>query len=210
MHPRSFDGARRNYGKNPRKVDVFKYQEPLPPPTIAESPPASTVNDPKRRLFLSLASLAGLGFLTAIFIPGKADALVLGSSPTTGVVGVKDETDTRINPATEDTLQTLLTGQSVEKLTTQLAASGSVHTPASGMRIRVYSTRFSLTADLTSVGFRFTAGGTDYERYVSPKLGGLYGANNHPNFIEGGIDEPLYCSIVGAATVQINVDYLEV
>ena len=170
----------------------------------------ANVADPKRRIFLRLATMAGLGMVAAVFLPQKAEALILGSSPTTGVVGVKNDSDTRINPATEDTLLTLLNGQSVEKLTTSLTASGNVHTPASGKKIRVYSTRFSLTADLTSVGFRFTSGGTDYERYVSPKLGGLYGANNHPNFVEGGIDEPLYCSIVGTATVQINVDYLEV
>ncbi|MBU2613386.1 hypothetical protein KJ925_02940 [Patescibacteria group bacterium] len=32
----------------------------------------------------------------------------MGSSPTTGVVGVKDATNTRINPATEETLDTLV------------------------------------------------------------------------------------------------------
>ena len=33
---------------------------------------------------------------------------------------------------------------------------------------------------------------------------------NHPNYIEGGVDEVLYCFIVGTTTVQINIDYLEV
>jgi hypothetical protein len=60
------------------------------------------------------------------------------------------------------------------------------------------------------VSFRFTAGGTDYEKYVTPKSGGLYGSNNHPNYIEGGVDEVLYCNISGTTTVQINIDYLEV
>ncbi|GEM_PF-1055367 len=168
------------------------------------------VNDPKRRAFLKLAAVAGLGVVVAAFIPQKAEALILGSSPTTGVVGVKDENDVRITPATEDTLQNLLTGQSVDKITTSLSASGNVLVPSAGMRIRVYSTRFSLTADLNSVSFRFGIAGSDYERYISPKTGGLYGANNHPNFVQGGIDEPMYCVIDGTATVQINVDYLEV
>ncbi len=168
------------------------------------------VNDPNKRVFLKLAAMAGVGALVAAFFPNRAEALILGSSPTTGVVGVKDATDTRISPATEGTLQDLLTGQSVDKITTQLAASGNVLVPGAGNRIRVYSTRFSLTADLTSVGFRFTSGGTDYERYISPKAGGLYGANNHPNYVEGGVDQALYCAITGTATVQINVDYLEV
>ncbi len=41
-------------------------------------------------------------------LPKKAKALILGSSPTTGVVGVKDSTNTRINPATEETLDEVL------------------------------------------------------------------------------------------------------
>jgi hypothetical protein len=115
-----------------------------------------------------------------------------------------------INPATEESLQTLLKGQGVLKGTTTLTSSGTVKTPTSGKKLRVYATRFSLSADMTSVSFRFTSGGTDYELYVSPKTGGLYGANNHPNYVEGGINEVLYCAISGTGTVQINFDYLEV
>ncbi len=167
------------------------------------------INEERRRL-LKLAGLAGLGFMASSVLPKKADAYVLGSSPTTGVVGVKDASNARVNPATEETVSSLLTGQGVTKITTSLAASGTVHTPASGKKIRVYSTRFSLNADATSVGFRFTSGGSDYERYLSPKTGGLYGSNNHPNYVEGGVDEVLYCSLVGTTTLQINIDYLEV
>lgn len=166
--------------------------------------------DPKKRSFLKLASMAGLGAVAVSMIPKKAEAYVMGASPTSSVVGVKNASNTRVNPATEETLQALAAGQSVSKFTTSLTSSGNVLVPASGKKIRVYSTRFSLTADLTSVGFRFTSGGTDYERYVSPKTGGLYGANNHPNYVEGGVDQPVYCSISGSATVQINIDYLEV
>jgi hypothetical protein len=74
----------------------------------------------------------------------------------------------------------------------------------------VYNNRFSLSADMTSVSFRFTAGGSDYEKYLTPKAGGLYGANNQPNYVQGGVDEVLYCSISGTGTVQINLDYVEV
>ena len=194
----------------PAKLVEESKQDSLPVKVTKDSTSKTIVNDPNKRVFLKLAAMAGVGALVAAFFPNRAEALILGSSPTTGVVGVKDATDTRISPATESTLQDLLTGQSVDKITTQLAASGNVLVPGAGKKIRVYSTRFSLTADLTSVGFRFTSGGTDYERYISPKAGGLYGANNHPNYVEGGIDEVLYCAIVGTATVQINVDYLEV
>lgn len=166
--------------------------------------------DNKKRAFLKIAGIAGASLIASQLLPKKADALIMGSTPSSSVVGIKDDSNTRINPATEETLSSLLTGQGVTKLTTSLAASGTVRTPASGKKIRVYASRFSLTADATSVSFRFTAGGTDYEKYLSPKTGGLYGSNNHPNYIEGGVDEVLYCAIDGTTTVQINIDYLEV
>lgn len=166
--------------------------------------------DGSKRAFLKLASVAGLGVVAASVLPKSAEAYVMGSAPSSNVVGVKDDSNARINPATEETVASLLTGQGVTKLTTTLAASGNVRVPASGKKIRVYSTRFSLTANMTDVSFRFTSGGTDYEKYLAPKTGGLYGSNNHPNFVEGGVDEALYCVITGTGSVQINVDYLEV
>jgi len=171
---------------------------------------AQNVNDLDKRFFLKVLGGAGLGLFAASLFPKKADALIAGGAPTSNVVGIKNATNTRINPATESTLQSLLTGQGVTKLTTSVSVSGTIRTPAAGRKIRVYATRFSLTADATSVSFRFTAGGTDYEKYISPKTGGLYGSNNHPNYVEGGVDQVLYCVIVGTTTVQINVDYLEI
>ncbi len=166
--------------------------------------------DYNKRLFMKVAGVAGLGLAASTLLPKAAEAYVAGSTPTSNVVGLKDDSNTRINPATEETLTSLVTGQGVEKLSINLSVSGNVRTPSSGKKIRVYASRFSLTADATSVSFRFTAGGTDHEKYVSPKTGGLYGANNHPNYIEGGVDEVLYCVIAGTTTVQINIDYLEV
>ncbi len=174
------------------------------------SPPPQNVSDGDKRFFLKTLGLAGAGIVASQLLPSKAEALVMGSTPSSSVVGVKDSSNTRINPATDESLASLLTGQGVTKLTTSISSSGTVRTPASGKKIRVYATRFSLTADATSVSFRFTSGGTDYEKYVSPKTGGLYGSNNHPNYVEGGVDEVLYCSISGTTTVQINIDYLEV
>lgn len=170
----------------------------------------NSVSDQNKRMFLKALGIAGVGIAASQLLPKKAEALVMGSSPSSSVVGVKNSSNTRINPATEDTLSSLLSGQGVTKLSINLSASGIVRTPASGKKIRVYASRFSLTADATSVSFRFTAGGTDHEKYVSPKTGGLYGANNHPNYIEGGVDEVLYCVIAGTTTVQINIDYLEI
>lgn len=177
--------------------------------TETEAPP-TTVRDNNKRFFLKALGVAGVGVVASQLLPNKASALVMGSTPTSGVVGLKNASNVRVNPATDETLTSLLTGQGVTKLTINLSSSGTVRTPASGKKIRVYASRFSLTADATSVSFRFTSGGTDHEKYVSPKAGGLYGANNHPNYIEGGVDEVLYCAIAGTTTVQINVDYLEV
>jgi len=166
--------------------------------------------DGDKRLFLKIAGVAGLGMVASSIFPKSADAYIAGSTPTSNVVGVKNVANAKINPATEETVSALLTGQGVSKVSVNISASGIVHTPGSGKRIRIYASRFSLSSDATSISFRFTSGGTDYEKYISPKTGGLYGSNNHPNFIEGGIDEVLYCNIVGATTVQINIDYLEV
>lgn len=78
----------------------------------AEEPPAGSeevvVGDTNRRKFLKVAGIAGAGLIASQLLPKKADALILGSSPTTGVVGVKNAADTRINPATEETLSTVL------------------------------------------------------------------------------------------------------
>ncbi len=166
--------------------------------------------DANKRFFLKALGLAGVGVVASQVLPHKASALVMGSTPSSSVVGVKNASNTRINPATDETLSSLIVGNGVTKLTTSLSSSGNVRVPASGKKIRVYASRFSLTADATSVSFRFTSGGTDHEKYVSPKSGGLYGANNHPNYVEGGVDEELYCAISGTTTVQINIDYLEV
>lgn len=190
-------------------------QEAFVASEIENTPPAqseveSKDTDHSKRSFLKIAGIAGLGVVASTMLPKSAEAYVLGSTPSSSVVGVKNDANTRINPATEETVASLLTGQSVEKLSISLSASGNVLVPGSGNKIRVYASRFSLTADATSVSFRFTSGGTDHEKYVTPKTGGLYGANNHPNFVEGGVDEALYCVISGTTTVQINIDYLEI
>ena len=178
--------------------------------TTVTSSGDAVVPDQDKRFFIKALGLAGVGVVASQMLPRKAEALILGSTPSSSVVGIKDASNVKINPATEETLASLITGQGVTKLSISLSSSGNVRVPDSGKKIRVYASRFSLTADATSVSFRFTSGGTDHEKYVSPKTGGLYGSNNHPNYIEGGVDQALYCVIVGTTTVQINIDYLEV
>lgn len=196
--------------KSREKINQPKPEVVNEAPLIDSTTHEESVVDDNKRLFLKIAGVAGLGLAASALLPKGAEAYVAGSTPTSNVVGVKDASNTRINPARDETIASLVTGQNVNKLTINLSSSGTVRTPASGKKIRVYASRFSLTADATSVSFRFTSGGTDHEKYLSPKAGGLYGANNHPNYIEGGVDEVLYCSIAGTTTVQINIDYLEV
>lgn len=67
-----------------------------------------SVDDHKKRTFLKVAGVAGAGLVASQLLPHKASALVMGSSPTTGIVGVKNSSNARINPATEETLSDLL------------------------------------------------------------------------------------------------------
>lgn len=156
---------------------------------------------------------------------GLKDALGAKISPAKedgNLAGVKTNTDRIPNdPAREGgILQTISNdikatqprdvAKKILKKTITLSASGIVHTPAANKKIVLFSVKFSLSADMSAVSFRWAAGGADFEKYLSPRAGGLYGANNHPDYIEGAPDEPLYCSITGSGNVQVNIDYLEI
>ena len=87
----------------------------IPPLTTDQEQPK--VNDPGKRNFLKVAGIAGAGIIASqILSPKKASAFIMGSSPTTGVVGVKDSTNARINPATEETVSTLATEATLDEV----------------------------------------------------------------------------------------------
>ena len=67
------------------------------------------VDDQGKRTFLKALGIAGLGLVGASLIPSKANALVLGGAPATSVVGMKDSSNNRVNPATEDSLAAVKT-----------------------------------------------------------------------------------------------------
>jgi hypothetical protein len=158
--------------------------------------------DKKRRLFLKAVGVVGLSALgTTLFAP-KADALGIGGAPPSPTVNLRNRSNVKINPATEE-------GLTISKKSVALTATGIVLTPTTGKKIRIYNTKFSLSADMTSVSFKFGVAGDEFEKYLAPKTGGLYGMRNHPNFIEGSINVALYCVISGTGTVQVNIDYTE-
>ena len=67
------------------------------------------MDDHKRRLFLKSLGVIGLGALGATMFPKKTHALVMGGTPATSVVGVKDSSNVRISPAKEGQLPAALT-----------------------------------------------------------------------------------------------------
>jgi hypothetical protein len=115
-----------------------------------------------------------------------------------------NKSDIVVNPAVlEEQRKSLL------KKTVDLTATGAIHTPASGKKIRLYNIRFSLSADMTSVAYKF-GGGSNFEKYTNPKGGGLYGTNTHPDYQDGAIDEALTMTQVGTGTVTTNIVYEEI
>ncbi len=69
---------------------------------------ASHVGDFKKRDFLKVLGMTGLGLAATFLLPKKADALILGGTPTSSIVGVKNSSNVRINPATQETASLLL------------------------------------------------------------------------------------------------------
>ena len=86
------------------------------------------VKDGGKRTFLKVASIAGASAIISQLSPKKASAFIMGSSPTTGVVGVKNVANTRINPATQETVSTLATQATAATLlkTADLALTAGV------------------------------------------------------------------------------------
>ena len=61
----------------------------------------------KKRMFLKMAGIAGLGAVASFLIPKRADALVFGSAPSSNIVGVKNISNAPINPATQETVASM-------------------------------------------------------------------------------------------------------
>ena len=69
---------------------------------ITEEEVHENINDGDRRNFLKILGGASVGAAVLSMIPSKAQAYIIGSSPTAGIVGVKNSLNVGVNPATED------------------------------------------------------------------------------------------------------------
>lgn len=77
--------------------------------------------DDNRRAFLKIAGVAGLGIAASALFPKGAEAYVTGSTPTSNVVGSKDASNNRINPAKEDGNLATIAGKDFATQTTLAA-----------------------------------------------------------------------------------------
>lgn len=130
-------------------------------------------------------------------------------------VTLANKAGVEINPATNEKLDEVISEitdnapAQILKATFDLTGSGNVLTPTSGKRLKIHAIKFTLTADVTSVAFNFGVG-ANFEKFSNCKGGGLYGNNLHPNFLLGATNEALKLTLVGTATVSVNVDYQEI
>lgn len=82
--------------KSLKKKDDFMSSQ------ITEEQVQENINDGERRNFLKILGGASVGAAVLSMIPSKAQAYIIGSSPTAGIVGVKNASNVGVNPATED------------------------------------------------------------------------------------------------------------
>ncbi|MES2966641.1 MAG: hypothetical protein V4668_02550 [Patescibacteria group bacterium] len=101
---KKFDNKKRTFAPSRLRVDGIFRKEKF----IREGIKTEERFDNKKRTFLKVAGVAGLGLAATTLLPKAASAYVAGSTPTSNVVGLKDDTNTRINPATEETVASLL------------------------------------------------------------------------------------------------------
>ena len=85
-----------------RRTRLFMATETVPEPeAVAVDVPEDAEEENGKRSFLKLAGIAGAGVAASMLLPSKAEALVFGSTPASNVVGLKNASNARIDPATE-------------------------------------------------------------------------------------------------------------
>ena len=85
-----------------RRTRLFMATETVPEPeAVSVDVPEDAEEENGKRSFLKLAGIAGAGVAASMLLPSKAEALVFGSTPASNVVGLKNASNARIDPATE-------------------------------------------------------------------------------------------------------------
>ena len=92
---------------------------------MAASEVAHLAADQRKRNFLKLVGIIGAGVGASTLFPHKASAEVLGATRTTDIVGVKNSSDARIDPATEATGLSIKTATEASKIATDSIKSNT-------------------------------------------------------------------------------------
>ena len=134
------------------------------------------VKDRDKRNFLRVAGIAAAAGIIALVSPRKAQALILGSSPTTGVVGVKDSADARINPATEETVSSLATEATVAPLADLTFDTGSLQVkvtslPTDPLQVDVVSSELPTAASTETTLETVSFGGVQFALRLATDTG---------------------------------------
>jgi len=118
--------------------------------------------DTKKRTFLKVAGATGLGLAAVTLLPKSASAYVTGSTPTSNVVGVKNAANTRVNPATEETVATLAT----EATAATLLKTSDLTFDAGSLQVKVTSMPSSGTSSFSDAGDVDKKGLVDADRHL--------------------------------------------
>ncbi len=199
-----------------RKTRPFVATEPVAEPIAAlTDEPEDVAEESGKRSFLKLAGIAGAGVAASMLLPSKAEALVFGSTPASNVVGIKDSTNARIDPAKEGgNLASIKTN--TDPLVTA-AAGGYVRQDSTGTIAK--ESGGNLAAIKAGIDLLVTPGGGGYIRQdstgtIAKELGGNLEAikTNTDKFTFDGSGSLLTAgsasaSVVGlkdAADVRVN------
>lgn len=102
------------------------------------------------------------------------------------------------------------------KKTVSASSSGNntIHTPASGKKIRLYFFGYSAGSSVTGVlaGLRFAAAGTIFDQQYLVAPGQPYARNiqSGKRYVDGAVDEALVLNLSAAQTVYTNVELEEI
>ncbi len=129
------------------------------------------VNDDDRRNFLKILGGASVGAAVLSMIPSKAQAYIIGSSPTAGIVGVKNSLNVGVNPATEDGNLATLTAKDFATETTLNTLNSKDFATETTLATRASETTLS-AIKTNSDKFLFDVGGN----LLTASTGGAAGA----------------------------------